>query len=44
MPNMQPLLAAAKDATPKLHVRIEYLTKPFEEAYPAMYFAQRASR
>jgi three-Cys-motif partner protein len=34
--NMQPLLAAAKDATPKLHVRIEYLTKPFEEAYPAI--------
>lgn len=34
--NMQPLLAAAKDATLKLHVRIEYLTKPFEEAYPAI--------
>jgi three-Cys-motif partner protein len=30
----QPLLAAVKEATPKLHVRVEYLSKPFEEAYP----------
>src|SRR5882724_9507285 len=34
--NAQPLLAAAKEDTPKLHLQVQYLTKPFEEAYPAI--------
>lgn len=32
--NMAPLVAAAKDAVSRLHVRIEYRTQPFENVYP----------
>src|SRR5579871_271855 len=32
--NIAPLLAEAKTAVPKLHISVEYLNKPFEEAYP----------
>src|SRR5262249_7957092 len=32
--NTQPMLTAVKVEVPKLHLRIEYLNKPFEAAYP----------
>lgn len=32
--NLQPLLAAAAENAPRLHLRVEYWSKPFEEAYP----------
>ena len=32
--NIEPVVAAAKEATTQLHLRVEYMTKPFEEAYP----------
>lgn len=32
--NTEPLLAAARAEAPKLHLRTEYLNKPFENAYP----------
>jgi len=31
-----PLLAAVKEACPKLHLSVTYLSQPFEEAYPAI--------
>lgn len=32
--NLQPLLAAAKEEVPRLHLMVEFSSKPFEEAYP----------
>lgn len=32
--NLAPLLAEIKQQVPKLHIQVEYMTKPFEEAYP----------
>ena len=32
--NVDPLIAEARQATPRLHLRVEFLTKRFEEAYP----------
>lgn len=32
--NIAPLLAAAKEQEPRLHLQVEYLNKPFEAAYP----------
>jgi three-Cys-motif partner protein len=32
--NVAPIVAAAKDATTQLHLRTEYMSKPFESAYP----------
>jgi three-Cys-motif partner protein len=32
--HVSPLLAAAKEEVPRLHLLIEYLNRPFDEAYP----------
>ncbi len=32
--NLQPLLAAVTAEVPRLHLRVEFSSKPFEEAYP----------
>lgn len=34
--NVVPLLAPAKEQQPRLHLQIEYLNKPFQEAYPVI--------
>lgn len=34
--NVAPLLAEVKENIPKLHIRLEYMSKPFEVAYPTI--------
>lgn len=34
--NVAPLLAAAKDQQPRLHLQVDYFDKPFEAVYPAI--------
>lgn len=34
--NIAPLLAEARDGAPKLHINVQYLNQPFEQAYPSI--------
>lgn len=34
--NVEPLIASVNERQPRLHLRVEYLDKTFEEAYPAI--------